>query len=66
MYWPLVAIALAVPPPAAPRVEARATVRVLTSVRMSKETWDASPNRTERLVREQDGRWVLLRTVDFQ
>jgi len=66
MYWPLIAIVLSVPPATPPHVQARATVRVLNSVQVSKEAWTQSSRRMERVVRESDGRWILLRTLDFE
>ena len=66
MYWPLVAIALTVPPSGASQAQARAIIRNLGSQRVSKESWAESRSRTERVVREADGRLVLLRTIDFE
>ena len=71
MYWSLLAVALIGPPITGPQVtgsqiRARAVVRVLNSAQISKTTWARSSRRMERVVRESDGRLILLRTVDFE
>ena len=71
MYWSLLTVALISPPITGPQVtgsqiRARAVVRVLNSAQISKTTWARSSRRMERVVRESDGRLILLRTVDFE
>ena len=58
------------PPPAAPKVQARATIRILQGVAISAESWNrpapAQRNRSERIRTDESGRTYRLRTVDFE
>lgn len=58
------------PPPAAPKVQARATIRILQGVAISAESWKqpgpGHRDRRERVRTDEMGRPYRLRTVDFE
>ena len=62
------ALAAAAPPAAQPRVELRATVRIVRPTAVNSGSWDrASPQRRrERIIRDERGAPVLLRFVEFE
>ena len=58
------------PPPAAPKVQARASIRILQGAAISAESWkQPAPdqrNRRERIRTDELGRPYRLRTIDFE
>lgn len=52
--------------PAEPRVQVRATVRILNSVTVTEDKWRLTKGRKERLIRDELGRKVRLRTIEFE
>ena len=58
------------PPPAAPKVQARATIRILQGAAINAESWKQlapeQPNRRERIRIDELGRPYRLRTIDFE
>ena len=67
MFLALV-LAAATPPTVQPRVEARATVRIVRPTVVNSGAWDrASPQRRrERIVRDERGAPTLLRFIEFE
>ncbi len=60
----LLALGAAVVEP--PRVQARATIRILNPVVASEHEWSETAHRSERIVREADGQLIRLRTIDYE
>ena len=58
------------PPPPAPKVQARATIRILQGTAISAESWTRPTpeqrNHRERIRTDELGRPYRLRTVDFE
>ncbi len=58
------------PPPAAPKVQARASIRILQGTALSAESWkrptDGQRNHRERIRTDEQGRRFRLRMVDFE
>ena len=52
--------------PAAPRIRAPATVRILDSATASEAKWKLDKRRRERVIRDEHDRIVRLRTIDFE
>lgn len=52
--------------PFAVATEARVAVRIYQGGRVSRQDWHASPNRQERIIRDDLGREVRLRTIDYE
>ena len=48
-----------------PVPQARATVRIVSAARISREEWDKAPRRREIVV-EEKGRRVTVRLVEFE
>lgn len=59
-------LVLAAAQPSAPRVQAPTTIRILSSARASEAQWKLSKRRRDRLIRDEQGRQVRLRTIDFE
>ena len=56
------------PPPAAPKAQARATIRILQGSAITAENWTRPDqrNRRERVRADEQGRAYRLRTIDFE
>ena len=58
------------PPPAAPKVQARASIRILQGAAISAESWTRPTpdqrNRRERIRTDELGRPYRLRTIDVE
>jgi len=52
--------------PAEPRLQTRATARILNSAKATETQWNFAERRMDRLVRDELGREVRLRTIDFE
>ena len=59
-----IALALGVPPDA----PARATVRIVNSVKVSRSEWDeaSQSHKKEVLYKEKDGRTILVRMIEYE
>jgi hypothetical protein len=66
MFGMLLAVVTTTPPATLPPKPATVSVRVLKATRVSEEIWKAEPRRVERVVRDQDGREVRLRLIEFE
>lgn len=65
--WCLLFIsAVASSSPASEKTAARATVRILKSVRISEQEWRSQERRTERVITDEHGRKRRLRLVEFE
>ncbi|HET7316020.1 MAG TPA: hypothetical protein VFI88_01185 [Sphingomicrobium sp.] len=62
----LIALASTPTPPPHVKAVAKATVRIERPVTVSRETWDRLPKsrRSEKIVRDEQGRRLLLRLVE--
>ena len=49
-----------------PLREARASVRIHAAAKASEAEWTADPRRTEKLIRDEQGRELLLRLIEFE
>jgi hypothetical protein len=54
------------PAPKCATPEARAIIRILKAVIVTKETWRTHDNRQERTVTDADGQQRQLRTIEFE
>jgi hypothetical protein len=54
--------------PPAVRVESTATVRIERPATASRQEWERirTSSRREKIVRDEQGQWVLMRIVDYQ
>lgn len=52
--------------PAERRMPPQATVRILTAAEVTEAQWKLAKRRTERRIRDELGRVVRLRTIDFE
>lgn len=49
-----------------PLRQAEASVRIHAVAKISEADWAANPRRTEKLVRDEQGRELLLRLIEFE
>ena len=49
-----------------PHREARASVRIHAAAKASEAEWTAAARRTEKLIRDEQGREILLRLIEFE
>lgn len=49
-----------------PAASARVSIRILQPARVSERLWRSSPRRSERLIVDEQGRKLRLRTIDFE
>jgi hypothetical protein len=52
--------------PVSPPGQARAMVRIIRPFRINEEHWKAAKRRSDRVVRNESGRLMPLRTIDFE
>ncbi len=52
--------------PLSATMQARGTVRIIKPVIVAEKQWRAAQRRTDRLVREEDGRMLRLRTIHLE
>lgn len=50
----------------APPKQAEAIVRIHAVARVSEDEWKADQRRTEKLIRDEQGRELLLRLIEFE
>lgn len=62
----MILILAAAAQPTERRVQAQATVRILTSATVTEAQWKLAKRRTDRRIRDELGRVVRLRTIDFE
>lgn len=48
------------------RTQARVTVRVLQAAKVTEDEWKAARHRTDRIIHDELGREMRLRTIDFE
>jgi hypothetical protein len=61
----LLVMAAAAQPVSAPG-QARATVRIIKPFKVNEDQWKAAKRRSDRVVRDESGRLLQLRTIDFE
>jgi hypothetical protein len=67
MAWlQLLAIVAAAPQPPHTSEQARVSIRILRHARISSAEWQSAQRRSERKIRDAQGREFLLRTIDFE
>lgn len=65
----LVAVTAPLDPPSTARhapVASRITVRIRRGVAVSKQTWERSSRKIEKLITDEQGRKIRLRLVEFE
>jgi hypothetical protein len=64
----LATVSASLEPSPRPEIQARASVRVQRVRAVNQNEWDHAPksSRREVVVRDDQGRWILLRTVEYQ
>lgn len=61
----LAAAALAVEPTQR-IIQARATIRIISHVKVTEASWKTAARRRDRVLRDESGRLIRLRTIDFE
>ena len=62
----LLAAAAAPAPTDGVKAQAQAKIRVLQGIRVTEKAWAAAERRMDHLIRDDTGRDIRLRTIDFE
>ena len=62
----LVAAATVSPPPPTVRAQATASIRILSSARVTEASWKDAERRTDRIIQDATGKPVRIRAIEFE